>query len=133
MYNPVKLKVKKLKIKSKSQQTYTHPLIRRQEQNQYIALTSFLVFWWVFFKSIVSIKAREIHFKRGQSEYYVGVAMVQVSNRYMLQKPDDILKHPLGSLPLVIVSKCHRVSVANQQKNIRQLIQFPCYSVPMYI
>ena len=26
----------------------------------------------------------------------------------LLWMPDDILKHPLGALPLVIVSKCHR-------------------------
>ena len=37
----------------------------------------------------------------------------------LLQKPDDILKHPLGALSLVIVSKCHRISIANQKKNIR--------------
>ena len=36
-----------------------------------------------FIQIDVSLKAREIHLKRGQSEYYVGVAMVQVSYPYI--------------------------------------------------
>ena len=36
-----------------------------------------------FFHIAVSIQAQKIHFKRGQSEDYVGVTMVQVSYRYI--------------------------------------------------
>ena len=36
----------------------------------------------------------------------------------LLQIPDGILKQSRGATPRVGVSKCHRVSVANQQENI---------------
>ena len=36
----------------------------------------------------------------------------------LLQIPDGILKQSRGATPRVGVSKCHRVSVANQLKNI---------------
>ena len=61
---------------------YPLPQIGRQELYFIVlALTSFLIFR--FLQIVVSIKAGEIDFKRGQIEDYVGVAMVQVSYRYI--------------------------------------------------
>ena len=79
-----------------------------------VALTSF----WNFRGGGGQINF-QIHFKRGESENDVGVVIVQVSYQFyisigLLWIPDDILKHPLGALPLVIVSKCHQVSIVNQ-------------------
>ena len=62
---------------------YPHQLIGDRGVPYFIvvALTSFLIFR--FLQLALSIKAREIHFKHGQIKDYVGMAMVQVSYRYI--------------------------------------------------